>query len=112
MAITWTNVSNIAPELATVPIGMQTEILADTLLMMSPTVWGSKFDMGRKYLAAHLATLDRRRGAGGMLAGQTVGAVSRTFAAPSSSNFYSTTSYGQTYQEILKTLGGARFDVA
>ena len=109
--ITWTNVVNIAPELATTPTDMQTEILADTLLMMNATVWGSKFDMGRKYLAAHLATLDRRRGLGGAVASQNAGQVSQSFAAPSSQTMYSATSYGLIYEGLLKTLAAARFGI-
>ena len=69
MAIVWSNVTDIAPELAgaAVSAATQTAVLADVndqiVAAQFPSV--ARADIARAYLAAHLATLSIRNGVGG-----------------------------------------------
>lgn len=114
MAITWTDVVNIAPELSTVATDTQTAILADVALQMPAEVWGTMLDTGSKYLAAHLATVTSRRGGGGAgpLTSETVGQVSRSYAAPLKATSIMSTPYGVEYDRLLMNLPAARWTVA
>lgn len=113
ISITWADVEAVAPELSSTPIATQTAVLASLPLRMSEDVWGNKLDLGAALLAAHLATVSRRRGAGGALQSQSAGQVSRAFAqALSNPGNFGATSYGVEYEALLLTLSAARFDVA
>lgn len=114
ISITWADVEAIAPELATVATATKNAILADLPLQMNETVWAEKLNLGAKYLAAHLATISARRGAGGAIQSQSVGQVSRTFAASMASGqaLFGSTSYGVIYEGLLMSLAAARFTIA
>lgn len=115
MAITWaSDVVAIAPELASVVTATQNKILAFVDLQFNTTLWGDKLDMGKTYLAAHLGTLSRRAGAGGPVVSESVGQVSRSYAASIASGaaMLESTSYGLEYKRLLRQLPGARFTVA
>src|SRR5688500_9353808 len=114
MAIVWQDVVNIAPELSTLPLASQTAILADVALQMNADAWGSKLDLGSKWLAAHLATVGpRRSGVGGPVVSESVGSVSRAYAASvaAGASQLGSTSYGLEYERLLLTLAAARFAV-
>lgn len=108
MAITWSNVTDIAPELSTVALATQTAILAQANTELSVAVWGTRIEIGRAWFAAHLATISGRRGTGGQVTSETVGSVSRSFAAGGSGG-YSSSGYGQEFERLLLTLPAARF---
>lgn len=114
MAIDWTDVVDIAPELSTVAVGMQNAILADINEELDPAVWGTRLDAGSKYLAAHRATLATRAGSGGAVQSETVGQVSRTYAVSSATAGagYSATSYGQVFEQLMLSLAAARFTLS
>lgn len=111
--INWTYVSDIAPELATVPVAQQTIILADAYSVLNVGVCGDRLDTMATYLAAHQATLNKRRGLSGAVAAQSVGQVSRSYVT--AQNAYldlSSTSYGQTLERLIRTNPSARWVVA
>lgn len=108
MAITWSNVTDIAPELSTVGAAAQTAILAQANTELSVSVWGTRIEIGRAWFAAHLATVSNRRGTGGQVTSETVGSVSRGYSAGTSEG-YSSSGYGQEFERLLLTLPAARF---
>ncbi len=113
--IAWSDVLIVAPELSTLASGTQTAILAYVALQMNVDAWGSNLDMGLVYLAAHMATMTLRRGTygGGAVTGETVGSVSRQYAAPMMVvGPLGSTSYGMEYERLLLNLPAARFEVA
>lgn len=111
-SLAWSRVVNIAPELATVSGGSQTEFIADVQLQMNPCVWGSKLNLGAAYLAAHLATVSRRKGIAGALTEEHAGAVGHGFSALKGLSPLETTSYGLEYLRLLRGLPGARVAIA
>ena len=54
MAISQTDVNNIAPELASLSAGEVNIAIASALARLDPTRWGTFIDDGTKWLAAHL----------------------------------------------------------
>lgn len=112
--IAWSDVVNIAPELATIATNAQTAILSDVYNEMNADVWGSKLDIGAKWLAAHLATVGpRRKGAGGPIMSQTVAQVSQSYGTTAAAlSSLGATSYGQEYERLIYTLPSARIMLA
>ncbi len=110
MAITWTNVTAVAPELSTVAVATQTAILAQVNSELSTAVWGSKIEIGRAWLAAHLGTIAGIEEGGGVVQSETVGAVSRTYAVGSGD--YTSTAYGNEFNRLLMQLPLARFTIS
>ncbi len=109
MAIAWADVVYIAPELSTVATATQNAILADVALQLSSDAWGVLLDLGSKYLAAHLATVSKRKGQGATVTAETVGAVSRQYAAPAVAvGALGSTGYGLEYERLLMNLPAAR----
>lgn len=110
-AIVWADVLALAPELSTVPSPRQDFILARVNIELSPDVWGASLNIGRVYLAAHLAT--RKSAGSGMVTGETVGSVSRQYAAPMfQAGSFNSTIYGEEYLRLISQLPGARFALA
>jgi hypothetical protein len=109
--ITWTDVALLDPKLASIPNGAQTALLADVYLMLPVQRWGTKLDLGAKYLAAHMGTLYLRGGTGpgGPLTGEKLGPASRTYAAPRLVHGLwtdlDTTVWGLTFRRIARGLG-------
>ena len=102
----------IAAELATAPLALQTATLAHVNARCPADVWGDEADTGRAYLAAHLATVALRRGAGGFVSEQHAGPVGQSFALlPGLAGVFGTTTYGQTYELLVSSLVGARLPV-
>ena len=110
MAITWDDVVAIAPELASVLDTQQTAFLNAVNLQVSDDTWYEEADEGRKYLAAHLATISRKRGQGPTTA-QSAGQISQSFANMMQFGALGTTSYGLEYQRLLRLLPDAVFGI-
>lgn len=112
--IVWDDVEAVAPELSAVADATQDAILAAVEELVSDdSVWGSKLDIGRTYLAAHLATVGRRRGGAGPLQSETVGPVTRSYAVVAAATAdYGATGYGTIFESILLTLPLARLALA
>lgn len=110
LAINWSNVVDIAPELSTIPVNSQNAILAQVNTELSTTVWGTRIEIGRAWLAAHLATVSNGGGAGGSVLSEKVGDVSRTYSDGGSGG-YSSSDYGQEFERIMMQLPAARFSL-
>lgn len=99
----------MASELSTAPVALQTALLATVNRRCPADVWGDDADTGRAYLAAHLATLARRKGVGGAVTEQHSGPTGQSFQVIA--GLFSTTSYGQIFETLLEGLPGARLPV-
>lgn len=114
--ITWTDVTNLAPELATVPSTVQTAILAQVALIVGETAWGAAFEQGAACLAAHFGALSLRVGdeSPGPVTQETTEHVSKSygFTREMTEAPYGSTVYGQRYQALLKTLAYKRIGLA
>src|SRR5262245_17083854 len=114
MAISWTNVTDIAPELSTVALATQTALLEQVNEEeISDDNWPSeaKADRARAYLAAHLATLINRRGSAGAVMSESVGSVSRAYSTSvaAGANELGSTSYGMNYERLCHNVAAFRF---
>lgn len=111
--ITWADVTAVAPELATVPVGVQTALLAMVGVMLpNPNALGTQYDAACTWLAAHLGTISQRKSGNiaGPISSESVGGVSRSYAVPAmdSVSDYSSTSYGQLLQVIINNNANTR----
>lgn len=106
-AITWTDVTDEAPELAVgITVNAQTALLdyVNTKLVVSgyDGESGRKSFLARVYLAAHMATLIKRRGLAGTKTSQSAGPVAESFAPIQLPRLgtYATTSYGLLFETV------------
>ncbi len=108
--LTWAEVVLIAPELSTVASDTQGAILADVALqLVNPAMGAGNAKLAGKYLAAHLATVAGRAGAGAPIISESVGPISVGYAAGIFSyEALHTTSYGIEYLRLLNTTPGLR----
>lgn len=112
-AITWADVVNFAAELSGYPVAAQNDILAHVNTALDVSYFGGetgyKLKLARIFLAAHIAATTPLGGgggaAGGAITSETVGGVSRSYAAPvnMSGSGYQSTSYGQTFDGLIRT---------
>lgn len=87
----------------------------DSVIILNSVYWGEKYDLGLYYLTAHYLVLANKSeagsitSAGGAIAGRTVDGVSVTYTTAQPKNesdaIYMTTTYGQRYLTLRKTLG-------
>jgi len=86
----------------------------DAIIILNETYWGEKYDMGICYLAAHYLALAEKTKNGSAasnnpISNRAVDGVSITYATPAPEDqtdaYYSSTSYGQRYLALRKTLG-------
>lgn len=107
MSVTWDDVVALAPALSDVSADGQTQILATVALQVGPNQWGTLQDAGQLALARHLGTLTLR-GSGassGALVSETVGPLSRTFAAPVlTAGAFGSTPWGAEYARLRALL--------
>jgi hypothetical protein len=103
--ITWSDVVAIAPELSTFPLGGQAPILAyvNEGFLRADMFGAGQLRLAQLNLAAHIATLEKRRGGVGPLTAESMGGVSRSYANTLLPSLFATTSYGVVYQLMLKT---------
>ena len=110
MAISWSDVVKIAPELSTLAVDTQNEILADVDLEVDPGTWNEFADKGRKYLAAHLGTLARPGSVGvaGPVTSETLGPMSRSYSVEGATDAgaLSSTRYGVEYARTRRIACG------
>lgn len=115
MALAWSDVVVMAPELSDVPSGAQTEILAMVGREVAVSKWPTQAlaDEAALWLARHHGTFARpsRNGAGGLTQSATVGNVSKTVKLSQNSVVaLEATSYGLNYLRMVR-LYCARFSV-
>jgi hypothetical protein len=109
--ITWTDVIAHAAELSGVNSRAQEDFLglanASVNVALLDGETGYKTKLARVYLAAHLATMDKRKGAAGSVVSQTAGPLSRTYAMQQwlTPSELSLTSYGSNYLTIIRHSG-------
>ena len=109
--ITWTNVTDHAPELATgTSAAAQADILAFVNAALDVACFdgeaGPKTKLTRVYLAAHFATLMgvSAGGAGGPVTAEKLGDESRSYGSFSmSSSSLSSPGYGNAYSAMVET---------
>lgn len=111
-AIVWSDVLAHAPNDASLQgyasVTGQTDLLDfvnnTTNVSLLDTETGYKTRLARIYMAAHLATMELRRGAAGMLSGTTAGPLSRQYMLLQgmTKSELSLTSYGCNYLAIIK----------
>lgn len=106
--IIWADVTSIAPELTNkIPDAAQLAFLAIANGMLVVSDWGGELDptlkLARCYIAAHHATLGRRRGIGGAITSEGADGLNRAYQAAQSTSQYNSTSYGQLYLLLAKT---------
>jgi hypothetical protein len=113
--ITWAEMIEIttATELSSVASASQTAILTMVEAQVDTESWGDLYDFGCAYLAAHLATIGRRKGVGGSVSGESVGSVSRQYAnsVAAGAAQLGSTSYGVEYERLIGLLPNVRFEV-
>ena len=108
--ITWVDVTAIAPELAgsALTTAAQDAILAfvnEAFVTGDATMGEGQLRLARINLAAHVATLEKRRGSGaaGPMIAESMGQVSRTYANIVQQRLFTGTSYGQVLDMLLRT---------
>jgi uncharacterized protein DUF4054 len=109
--IVWTDVLAHAPELSTIAVSAQADILALVNDAIQESAWGSSFrtKLARIYYAAHLATVSRSlSGAGGPIVSESEGGVSVTYATPQqiTTTELGESRYGRLYLELRRHLSG------
>lgn len=108
--VSWSDVTDLDPSLATVAVATQNAILADAVLLLSPTAFGDRYDLAVKYFAAHSGALIVRGGSAtvGVVVSESLGSASRSYASPptASSNFaeFGSTIWGQRFLFLLRTI--------
>lgn len=114
-AIQWTDVVAFAPQLSTVGVAEQNDILAHVNTAHKIDVFGGedaqRLRMARIFLAAHIATLNSYGGTvlAGPVISETAGDISRSYALANAyitdgeKNAWSATSYGQMYAMLIRT---------
>ena len=109
--ITWTDVTDLAPQLASVPVAAQAMYLADANQSLAAAEFdgadGPKFKLARIYLAAHFATFSNiaAGGTSGPVTGESAGGLSVTYAntsiATGWASVYDSTPYGRLYLTLV-----------
>lgn len=116
MTVTAASLIVFAPELASVDEAIVTAAVDAAYRRTNVAAWAGKVDDGVNNLAAHMLTLGVRIAASGAqargaLTSQTVGPLSRSFAAPPvtmSDAWLASTTYGQAYAELKATVFACR----
>ena len=114
--ITWTQVTDLAPELSTVPLVVQTSILAQVSLLVGESSWGTAYTQAAVCLAAHFGALSVRSGdeSPGPVSQESLDQASKSYAVTRemTETPYGSTVYGQRYQSLLGLLQFKRFGLA
>lgn len=102
--IVWSDVSALAPEMSTTNVTTQGDILNHVNIALNVTPFGGDLGvttrLARIYYAAHLAAL-AKLGTGGALLSESIGGMSRSYAAPMTRSRLSATSYGLAFLQLL-----------
>jgi len=108
--IAWPDVVAFAPELATMPVSAQDDILAHVNFAFNPSMLGGdhagRLRLARIYLAGHLGTITATAlaTAGGPVTSETAGGLSRSYSVATAVNVsFAATGYGRALQELLRT---------
>lgn len=105
IAITWAEVIALAPELAAVSIDGQNQVIAQVLLEINPSAWGSdtRAKAAALWLARHMATINGKGGVAGPVTEVHAGAVGKSFGMLAQwKSLLATTRYGQEYLRLIR----------
>jgi hypothetical protein len=106
VAIVWSNVTDVAPELASgVPAGLQTTLVALANSELDDDVLEGKADLCRAYWAAHFATIAKRGDVPGSAISESIGDVSVMYGntTPMGSDpAYDATPYGKVFRLLVR----------
>lgn len=105
--ITWADVTAIAPEVTSVSLAAQADILAYVNTEFNAAEWGGedsiRLRLGRIYLAAHFGVTTTQGGGGaGPVVSESAGGLSRSYAQASTSG--ARTGYQDMFLELLRRL--------
>lgn len=107
-AITWTDVTNHAAELASVAVGAQTDVLGHVNTALNVTLFGDetspRLKLARIYLAAHLGTMGNLGGVSGPVSSESAGGLSVSYAVWMTNSLLASTSYGRAYLATLSSV--------
>lgn len=98
------------PATSSVAVELRTFALADAANQISDAIFGDQTIAAQCYLAAHILALDPGSGlsgGGGIVTARRAGAISVSYAAPSTASLgpNSSTAYGQQYDRIASRIG-------
>jgi hypothetical protein len=111
-SIVWADVTNHAPALTTIPVAVQTDILAHVNVALRVDDFGGedhpKTKLARIFLAAHYGTSYTQASTGqtGPVTSESAGGLSRSYGQMFSSNSpedFASTVYGQLYTSLVRT---------
>lgn len=94
----------IAPEFKKVSGSVLNVLTLQAEIQVKPDQWGSRENLGKAYLVAHMLKLAQRKGSGGSITSQKVGDLSRNFNPGEIKDSYDQTSYGKEYKRIRRQL--------
>jgi len=109
------------PEFSTIDDTRIQIFIDDSTLVLNETTWGSIYSLAVCYLTAHYLSLSEQSSNGsgggsvGNVASQAVDGTSISFNNPTmdsaSMAFYNSTSYGQRFYSLIRSLGVMAFSV-
>lgn len=108
------------PEFASVDDARIQLFIDDSVIILNPTYWGNRYDIGICYYTAHLLAVGIKSEAGssnstGAISSKSVDGVSISYAMSAPKNdadsFLNSTQYGQRYLTLRKTLGVPAFSI-
>jgi len=105
MAITSTDVINVAPELSSVATSRIDDFIAFAKPYINFPLWDDKADFAHSLFTAHLLTLSNNTGSATTnVKSEKVGDLSRSFEGPKSDELLSSTSYGSMFLSLRRSL--------
>jgi hypothetical protein len=111
VAVTWADVSALAPDVATVGATAQTHILAYVNAVVTSANFGARTTLAACYLAAHYGLLVTRgtNGQSGPVVSEALDGASISYAAylGGSSDDLDSTPYGRSYRRLARDAGMA-----
>lgn len=107
--VTVSDITTSFPEFATTDPALIQIAINDAKLFINKKAWGSKYNTGWKYFAAHLLksspTAAGGGGPGGSVVSEKVGDLSVTYGDIAvSSDDHSSTAYGRIFDQLMKTI--------
>lgn len=106
MAVDSAYVIDVAPELVDVSVSRIDRFIDFAKLSVNESVWGTKYDLGVAVMTAHLLTVSGRSGSGGPITSEKVGELAQSYGQVnvSGDEYLATTSYGQWFLQLRRTI--------
>jgi len=110
MDVTLELLTALAPEFAGMTPERLTILNRVAALHVSDAVFGESADIAKAWVIAHMAKLADTGGAGAVRS-ESVGDISRTYAAAADATYWNLTAYGQEFLSICKTVALVQGDL-